>query len=224
MTTPPPSPGLDPLERVLRGLLESPGPGPGSLELAEMLWLAQRIPDHGGSAGATQGGGGSGKDDDKVGPPVVIGGGTGGDKSLKDQEKRLPPPSREEWERELLPTFFPMPPPSLAPAEAPRVGLLPEAALPTDADVAALLPLWVNDLAVLPDPLPYQRALEGQRRLDPIAPADPTRLEFDEEATVEAYARTQRLWPRFRQRREPHLSLVLLVDGGLSMEVWQRLA
>ncbi len=223
MTTQPRS-GADPLERVLRGLLEPPESGLGALELAEVIWLARLMPRTAGSGGTTSGSDTGGHDDEKAGGPLDSGAGKGDSKKSEDGLKSDPLPGRQEWERELLPSFFPTSPPSPTPAEVPRAGLLPEAALPNDDDVAALLPLWVNDVAVLPDPLPYQGALQRLRHLEPFQPADPTRLELDEEATVEAYARTQRLWPEFRPRREPHLSLVLLVDGGLSMEVWHRLA
>ena len=223
MTTQPRS-GSDPLERVLLGLLEPPEPSLGALELAEVIWLARLMPTTAASGGTTSGSDAGGQDDEVAGGPLDSGAGKGDSKNPLDGLKPDPLPARQEWERELLPTVFPTPPPSQAPAEVPRAGLLPEAALPNDDDVAALLPLWVNDVPVLPDPLPYQWALQRLRHLEPFQPADPTRLELDEQATVEAYARTQRLWPEYRPRREPHLSLVLLVDGGLSMEVWHRLA
>jgi formylglycine-generating enzyme required for sulfatase activity len=103
---------------------------------------------------------------------------------------------------------------------------LPDQLLPSEADVQALLPLRLQDVRLIRDPQPLQKALaplaEAAAALPWASPAPRRRL--DEEATVDAYARSQRLWPIYATPREPPLRLLLVVDRGVSMQVWQRLA
>jgi hypothetical protein len=96
--------------------------------------------------------------------------------------------------------------------------------LPTEADLRAVLPLRLQDVRLIPQPRTLQMALKPLAALEPVASDDHPRRLLDEVATVESYARARRLWPRYRLPPEPRLSLLLVVDGGLSMQVWERLA
>jgi len=211
-----PPPAADPLRPLLRSLLEQQGARLSSLELAEILWLAQGLPSAvpaGGSrrsapqAAAVQ--------PVPSAPPAV-----------PDQAPapNLPPAGLSSGDplRHTLASFFPAPP------EAQRgqrsAGLLPDQVLPSEADLRAVLPLRLQDVRLIADPKPFQAALQSLAAAEPVALDPRYRHQLDEVETVEAYARTQRLWPMYSPATEPRLSLVLLVDGGLAMQVWQRLA
>jgi formylglycine-generating enzyme required for sulfatase activity len=109
------------------------------------------------------------------------------------------------------------PPPPLQ-SQAPRVNI----AAPTVA-VGVLppktLPVWLADPAMLTDSLAIIRALRPL--LQKVATGTGKRL--DEAATVETIART-RLWlPVLKPEQEPWFDIVLVVDRGSSMHIWQRL-
>lgn len=80
-------------------------------------------------------------------------------------------------------------------------------------------------LPVLPNALALGRALRVLRRQRPSSHA----LELDPEATAEQYAeirlRGQPMWqPVWRPRARPWLDLLLILDRGASMPVWQPVA
>jgi hypothetical protein len=104
------------------------------------------------------------------------------------------------------------------PAPPPRANLntpVPKAGvLPTQA-----LPVWISDPAMLTDSLAVMRALKPLLRQIEAG----TGRNLDEPATVELIART-RLWlPVLKPDREPWFDIVLIVDRGSSMHIWQRL-
>jgi hypothetical protein len=208
----------DPIKALLQSLMEQHGSLLPPLELAEMLWLAPRLPSQ-ESAIAT-------RPNEK--PGQISSNETGGSVSSHG----APLPESPQTPQDLpdldplsgnLPTFFPPAPPrSVQPPSA--AGLLPDQALPLDADVQAMLPVRLQDVRLIAHPQPLQSALRALAGAEPHSVQPLPRRIIDEVATVEAYARTQRLWPHYTHPREPRLSLVLLVDGGLSMQVWQRLS
>ncbi|MEB3169564.1 MAG: formylglycine-generating enzyme family protein, partial [Synechococcaceae cyanobacterium] len=191
------------------------------LELAELLWLAPRLPSQ-ASANRRAPARPAPSADDK---PARA------DSQLAQATaavRELPPPSSSDTDplRHTRPTFFPDEP--VRPrGKAMAAGLLPDQILPSEADVQAVLGLRLQDVRLIRDAQPLQRALapfaEAAAAMAGAIPASPRR-QLDEAATVDAYARSQRLWPVYATPREPPLRLLLLVDGGLSMEVWQRLA
>ena len=108
------------------------------------------------------------------------------------------------------------PPPLPAPAPriniaapTPEVGVLPPQALP----------VWLADPAMLTDALSIIRALKPL--LQKVAAGTGNRL--DEAATVDHIARTQLVLPILKPEQEPWFDLVLVVDRGSSMHIWQRL-
>ncbi|MGC1305824.1 MAG: formylglycine-generating enzyme family protein [Phormidesmis sp.] len=92
---------------------------------------------------------------------------------------------------------------------APQAGVLPTKALP----------VWIADPSMLRDPLAVMRALKplllrggaGMGRL------------LDESATVDKIARTGLWLPILAAENEPWFDLILVVDRGSSMHLWQRL-
>ena len=109
---------------------------------------------------------------------------------------------------------LPPPPPQLVPrasitAPTPQVGVLPP----------QVLPVWLADPAMLTDSLAIVRALKPL--LQKVAAGIGKRL--DESATVDNIART-RLWlPILKPEKEPWFDIILVVDRGSSMHIWQRL-
>ncbi|MFM1800437.1 MAG: hypothetical protein RLZZ117_2715 [Cyanobacteriota bacterium] len=210
----------DPLEALLRSLQEGHGTRLHPLELAEILWLARDLPSqHPASAYPLA-----------VEPPPVIeqrGQESHGDGGTKKEESPPmgAPMARADGDplRFALPSFFP-PAPARAATSPSAAALLPDQALPTEADLRAVLPLRLQDVRLISQPRSLQMALKPLAALEPVARDDHPRRVLDEVETVESYARARRLWPVYRLPREPRLSLVLVVDGGLSMQVWQRLA
>jgi formylglycine-generating enzyme required for sulfatase activity len=81
------------------------------------------------------------------------------------------------------------------------------------------LPVWLADPALLTDSLAIIRALKPLlKRVD----AGLSRR-LDEAATVEKIARTRLCWPITQPEQEPWFDIVLLVDRGSSMHIWDRL-
>jgi len=219
----------DPLEPLLQSLLQGhqamrqphdkPAPSLTSLELAELLWLAPRLPSLASADRAAPA-----PADPEADPSPTL------DERRRELPKstalrRPASPSDTDPLRHTRPTFFPAEP-VLPPGPAAAAGLLPDQLLPSEADVQALLPLRLQDVRLIRDPQPLQKALapfaEAAAALPWATPAPRRRV--DEEATVDAYARSQRLWPIYATPREPPLHLLLVVDRGVSMQVWQRLA
>jgi formylglycine-generating enzyme required for sulfatase activity len=211
-----PAPAADPLRSLLRSLLEQQGARLSAQELAEILWLAQGLP-----SAVPAGGSRRSARRAAVIQPVPPAPPADPDPA---PALNLPPAGLSAGDplRHTLASFFPAPP---EPQRGQRsAGLLPDQVLPSEADLRAVLPLRVQDVRLIADPKPFQVALQSLAAAEPVALDPRYRHQLDEGETVEAYARSQRLWPVYSPANEPRLSLVLLVDGGLSMQVWQRLA
>jgi formylglycine-generating enzyme required for sulfatase activity len=119
---------------------------------------------------------------------------------------------RENSDSEDLNTAPPPPPPSPKvniTTPTPKAGVLPP----------QLLPVWLADPAMLTDPLAIIRALKPLLKQVEAG----TGRQLDEAATVDHIART-RLWlPILSPEREPWFDIILVVDRGSSMHIWQRL-
>ncbi|MFJ9606014.1 SAV_2336 N-terminal domain-related protein [Kitasatospora sp. NPDC101176] len=152
-------------------------------ELAEILWLARRIPP-GGLAGAP--GAPTAAQRAGQGPPRS-GGGAGG--TLPD-----------------------------APGPTAPAGLYAHAGAASPGTAAR--PVLVPSGRALPGALPIGRALRPLRR----ATASVHRQRLDEAATADLIAETGVLDVVLRPGRERWLSAALVVDDGLSMELWQETA
>ncbi|MGB3208559.1 MAG: SAV_2336 N-terminal domain-related protein [Crinalium sp.] len=92
---------------------------------------------------------------------------------------------------------------------SPQLGVLP----------SKVLPVWVPDPPMLTDPLAVIRALK--QLLKKVEVGVGKRL--DESATVEATARTQLCIPILAPEQRPYFDVVVVVDRGSSMHIWQRL-
>jgi formylglycine-generating enzyme required for sulfatase activity len=89
------------------------------------------------------------------------------------------------------------------------------------AELQATLPVRLAQAPPLGDRGELLRALRPLLRRRP----DPIRSCLDEERTADTWAQTQLLLPVFQPAQEPWFDQVLvLVDSGLTMEVWQGLA
>ena len=174
------------------------------LELAEILWLGTRI------------------------PPLTI---TQAPLIPEPEPKPLPPkpnpdkpvPPEPDYSseplNEALPSFFPTDPPREH--SEPEALLLPEAVLPDAVDTDATLPVQLAEAPLLGDRfslLHAFRPLLARRK-------DPRRLQLNEPRTVENYAECRLLLPVMEARLEPWFEdVLLLMDGGVSMQVWRKLA
>jgi formylglycine-generating enzyme required for sulfatase activity len=116
----------------------------------------------------------------------------------KGAEPELPPP----------PLPAPIPKANIA-APTPQAGVLPP----------QMLPVWLADPAMLTDSLAIVRALKPL--LQKVDAGVGKRL--DEAATVDNIARTQLCLPILEPEQEPWFDIVLVVDCGSSMHIWQRL-
>jgi formylglycine-generating enzyme required for sulfatase activity/GH24 family phage-related lysozyme (muramidase) len=104
--------------------------------------------------------------------------------------------------------------------------LLPERALPREEDRAEVLAVWLEDPPLIGDSLGLLRSLAPlQGRV-----GSAHRRQLDEAATVEAFVRSfgpqgEGGWlrPVFQPLPEPRFELVLVVDSGASMRLWDRL-
>jgi formylglycine-generating enzyme required for sulfatase activity len=81
------------------------------------------------------------------------------------------------------------------------------------------LPVWLADPAMLTDSLAIVRALKPL--LQKVDAGFGKRL--DEPATVENIARTGLVLPILEAEQEPWFDIILVVDRGSSMHIWQRL-
>jgi formylglycine-generating enzyme required for sulfatase activity len=126
-----------------------------------------------------------------------------------------------------LATPFPADPPAPEAAADPVARLLADNLLPDDAEVAEALqrrqggvPLRVRQLALLPYPLQILQALRPLLRRRP----HPHWRVLDEELSAAKSAEMGLAWPVFRPRKVPMVALRLVLDGGVSMAVWEPLA
>ncbi len=110
---------------------------------------------------------------------------------------------------DLLPSPKPQPKIDLA-TPVSQVGVLP----------TQVLPVSLADPPMLPDALAIIRALKPL--MQKVAAGTGERL--DEAATVDNIARTQLFLPVLKPEEELWLDVVLVIDRGRSMHIWQRLA
>lgn len=118
------------------------------------------------------------------------------------RESTLP----SETPKESIPTSVPRANLTLP---SPQLGVLPP----------KVLPVWVPDPPMLTDSLAVIRALKPL--LQKVEVGVGKRL--DESATVEATARTQLCIPILSPEQRPYFDVVIVVDRGSSMHIWQRL-
>ncbi|MDA0267407.1 MAG: SAV_2336 N-terminal domain-related protein, partial [Cyanobacteria bacterium] len=94
-------------------------------------------------------------------------------------------------------------------ATTPQAGVLPP----------QTLPVWLADPAMLTDSLAIIRALRPLLRKIDIG----TGKRLDESATVDNIARTRLCLPVLKPEQAPWFDIILVVDRGSSMHIWQRL-
>ncbi len=216
---PDPSPAAtgvsDSLAEALHWLASHGDAGLTTLELAELLWLASRLPA-------------------KQAPmirraessPAVAAPRPGRKAEQPDPAPPPPDPVSPEPSAQGPDPFAPavFPAGSSAGASDAAEPLLPLAVLPDPAAVAELqatLPVRLAQAPPLGDRAELLRALRPLLRRRP----DPSCCTLDEERTAEAWAETGLLLPVLRPARAPWFEEVLvLVDSGLSMQVWHGLA
>jgi formylglycine-generating enzyme required for sulfatase activity len=126
-----------------------------------------------------------------------------------------------------LATPFPADPPTPEAAAEPVARLLADNLLPDDAEVAEALqrrqggvPLPVRQPDLLPYPLQILQALRPLLRRRP----HPHWRVLDEESSAAKSAEMGLAWPVFHPRKVPMVALRLVLDGGVSMAVWEPLA
>ncbi|MEB3302238.1 MAG: SAV_2336 N-terminal domain-related protein, partial [Cyanobacteriota bacterium] len=188
---------------------------PGPRELAEVLWLAGRLPEEPRRRRV-----------DPTSPPH--------EPDEPADGLRNPPPQPEPQKKEtptedpFLPPdpFLPTPFPGASAETVAEDPLLPVAVLPDEQDVARDLAGMglagrVREERPLGDRDKLLRAMAPLLRRRP----DPRRQRFDEERTVDFYAQSNLLLPVFEPCQGPAFDEVLLLrDGGVSMQVWRRQA
>ncbi|EKU96985.1 hypothetical protein Lepto7375DRAFT_0917 [Leptolyngbya sp. PCC 7375] len=172
-----------------------------SIEIAETLWLAMQIEVQ------------SHKSVTPVEPvtPRESKEPTEPDPSKEPKEPTEPDPSKEPKE----PTEPDPPKEPKEPAKANIAAPMPQAGvLPPKA-----LPIWLADPEMLTDSLAIIRALRPLLQKIDVGFGK----HLDEPATVDFVARTQLLLPILEAEQESWFDLVLVVDRGSSMHIWQRL-
>ncbi|MFN7677739.1 MAG: SAV_2336 N-terminal domain-related protein, partial [Cyanobacteriota bacterium] len=181
-------------------------------DLADLLWLARRMPE--APRPTARGQGRQPAEEPKaLHTPVPASAGS---------SKRPPPPPPEPTaDDHEPPAFFPEGPPARPKERAAH--LLPDRVLPRQRELEAAiasLPVRLGAPRLLP---PERLLYEALRPLmGRVSVADTQRL--DEEATAERCAEERLPIPVYGGREEARFSVTLLVDRGLSMEVWQPLA
>ena len=137
--------------------------------------------------------------------------------SISDEEKQ-PPLNPLPPEEDLLIPFFPA-----TPAQAcvsPEARLLPSELLPNNSEIPGLLPLELAQSSLLHNRFALLRLLQPLMR----QVYSRHRQWLDENATVEDFAETRLLSPVLRPALEPCFRVIVLLDAGVSMRVWQPLA
>ncbi len=167
-----------------------------SLDIAETLWLATQI-DSQESSDSENGEDAAQDGSQDLQPPPEPADGKGEDELLR----------RDDLENLDTPKS-PIPEIDIA-TPTPKVGVLPK-------DV---LPVWLTDPSILTDGLSVMRALKPLlMRVDAK-----TGQRLDEQETVERIARTRMWLPVVKPEQEPWFDVLLVVDQGSSMQIWQRL-
>ncbi|GAA2366203.1 SAV_2336 N-terminal domain-related protein [Streptomyces cuspidosporus] len=213
----PPGQRLGRLDDAL-AILRDSGAQLSQEQLLDALWLATRLPPGAAEAGA----------------PLERArtDGTAGTADVPDTPAR--PPGPADRPRPSVPAATPPPPGSPGPqAEPPQAsrrgdssGLYgaieapAEPGAPPPPAARRALPLRVPESKALPAELPIGRALRPLKQHRP----NPLKREVDEVATATALAETGLPDVVTRPARERWLDLALVVDDGMSMLLWQRLA
>ncbi|CAM5275441.1 SAV_2336 N-terminal domain-related protein [Streptomyces abikoensis] len=209
---------MTPAERhlgtVLR-ILHDAGRGPDLDELLDVLWLAGRL---GGPAAELP----LARAARRSGSPPAAGPEQAGDPGAPGTDDAGgPPPAGDALDR-TAPELHAAPLPK--PREQREQRDRPPAPAAVAADPPArdrpALPLRVPEDKALPDELRIGRALRPLKQKRP----SPRRQEIDEGASAAAVAETGLPDVVMRPARERWFHLVLVVDDGLSMLLWHRLA
>ncbi len=147
-----------------------------------------------------------------------------GKPEFSDQSKPVLPSLRQGPLSALTPEEDPLipffPPAQVKARGAAEARLLPSELLPSSSDLPGLLPLQLEQSPLLQDRLAVLRLFQPLMGQVP----SPHRQWLDENATVEAYAETRLLAPVLKPTLEPCFRLLVLLDGGISMQVWRPLA
>ena len=172
-----------------------------SIEIAETLWLAMQIEvqSHKSVTPVEPATPRESKELTEPDPPKEPKELTEPDPSKEPKEPTEPDPSKEPKEPAKANIAAPMP----------QAGVLPPKALP----------IWLADPEMLTDSLAIIRALRPLLQKIDVGFGK----HLDEPATVDFVARTQLLLPILEAEQESWFDLVLVVDRGSSMHIWQRL-
>jgi Effector-associated domain 10/Protein of unknown function (DUF1257)/EVE domain len=135
--------------------------------------------------------------------------------------ENLPQPTLEQGEPEVLPEIstHPSEPEETAsnqPPDEPKAGIYPRN--PQESLVGSGLSLRVPDAPSLREPLTLARALKPLMRRMPSG----STLVLDEAATTQQIAETGLWLPVLKPTLEPWLDLELVVDEGISMQIWRH--
>jgi DNA-directed RNA polymerase specialized sigma24 family protein/predicted RNA-binding protein with PUA-like domain len=133
-----------------------------------------------------------------------------------------PQPTLEQGEPEVLPAEISTHPSELEetasnqPPDEPKAGIYPRN--PQESLVGSGLSLRVPDAPSLREPLTLARALKPLMRRMPSG----STLVLDEAATTQQIAETGLWLPVLKPTLEPWLDLELVVDEGISMQIWRH--
>jgi|688.fasta_scaffold01174_49 hypothetical protein len=181
-----------------------------STELAEVLWLSQLLRHRPNKEEASPR-----KDEVQNHSQPRENIPTPPDIPSKEERNTAPKPSTETRDADLI-NQEEVP-------DTPKANLLPEGGLPDDRDGAAVLQVWLEDPPLI------HHSLQFLRGMGPLFVRTMSRrqLVLDEPETVESIAR-QSIAGGFLSAvmtgiPEAQYELVLAIDGGLSMRLWDRL-
>ena len=205
MTTSAAGTSPDPVSKLIKLLIEE-RKNFTSIEIAETLWLAMQM-----EPAAEFVSEGNGQQVVTFVLSLLI---QSGLSQLASRLLQQPSQTPDDRKKGLEPEVSPMPFQDTTPrvnitAPTHQAGVLPP----------QVLPVYLADPAMLTDSLAIIRALKPL--LQKVAAGIGKRL--DESATVDNVART-RLWlPILEPEQEPWFDIILVVDRGSSMHIWQRL-
>ncbi|WP_432586296.1 SAV_2336 N-terminal domain-related protein [Streptomyces sp. HD1123-B1] len=205
---------LDERLGALRAVLESSGVTLAREELLDALWLAARLPADGTDAPLRRALDRRAAADD---PPDVARDSSGADHCAADADHSADPPPEPARPSAAAP--------SAVPEDVRTAGLH---AVPDGSDAHG--PPHTGPSGALALRVPEGKALRAElrigRALRPLRQHRPSvaRHEVDIDATVTALAETGLPDVALRPARERWLDLALVIDDGISMLLWQRLA
>ncbi|MGP3925324.1 SAV_2336 N-terminal domain-related protein [Streptomyces sp. 8N616] len=211
----------------MRAVLGDSGVDLSHQELLDALWLARLIPAGDGDAPLTRAA--SRRPGLPLNPaPRSVRPLDAPGPSPQPAEPAGPPePSGPRGRQRSTPT-----PPASAARPAPRTaatdlyaarggtGPAPSDRAPSEPAGTRAVPVSLPEGKALGSELAVGRALRALKQHRPSV----SRLEFDEEATAASHAETGLPYVVLRPARERWLDLALVVDDGMSMLLWQRLA